>query len=266
MNDVLHSAVAIRRDTRAWRRALLLAGLGAAAPLWVHLIASWSGADWSGFGVWPRSVEGLIGIVTAPLIHGSWPHVIANAIALFVLGTLAVYAYPRALARALPTIWVLAGLGTWLIGRESAHVGASGITYGLAAFLALLGVLRFEPRAIAVALVVCLLYGGMAYGVLPTDPGVSFEAHLAGALAGLLAAVVWRRADPAAPTPRYSWDLEAEARDAPRSDSDALELDPPREVVPLWSGPTADSGGRVIRFVPRAPDPIAGEPPTPTRH
>jgi len=265
------------QDLRRWRRALLLALIAPIAVLWLHALAMFFGADFRGLGITPRSGAGLIGVLTAPMVHGSWGHVINNAMALSILGALALYAYPRALKRALPLIWILAGLGTWLIGRDSSHIGASGITYGLMFFLGAMGVLRWEPRAIAVAMTVFLLYGGMLFGVLPQDPGVSWEYHLSGALAGVLAALIWRALDPPPARPRWSWEIEAElAERAAAARADELELPRPGSVPVLWqrndAAPSPEHASRVLPF--RRPSgesaaptpPIDQDPPTDSRH
>jgi hypothetical protein len=129
-------------------------------------------------------------------VHGSWQHLVSNTLPILVLGTLSLYAYPRASRRALPMIWLLSGIGTWLIGRESSHIGASGLGHGLMFFLFTLGVSRWEPRSIAVALVTFLLYGGMLVTILPREEGISWEYHLTGAAAGVVAALLWRRLAP----------------------------------------------------------------------
>lgn len=271
MSDALDPSApaAIARDARRWRRALAAAGAGAAAILWVHVVAASFGGDYRGLGVVPRDPTGLIGVLFAPLIHGSWAHVGSNAVALLVLGTLAVYAYPRTTARAVPLIWLLAGLGTWLIGRDSVHIGASGVTHGLMAMLALLGVLRWEPRAIFVALVTFLLYGGMVWGVLPGEAGISWESHLSGAVAGLLAAVIWRELDPRPTRRKWSWEVEAEiAEELARRDRAEFELRSPEHVPVLWrrepaGGEPAEDDRRVVPF--RRPG-IEADPPTDSRH
>ncbi|MFC4729167.1 rhomboid family intramembrane serine protease [Coralloluteibacterium thermophilus] len=199
-------------DRRRFRRAAL-ASLGFVVLVWlVHLLG---GGALGAFAVHPRSLSGLVGILTAPLLHGSWTHLIANTPSLLVLGTLMLAAYPRTARRALPLIWLGSGLGVWLIGRDAGHLGASGLTHGLLWCVFFLGLLRRDRSAIAATLIGFLLYGGMLLTVLPQGPEISWESHLCGALMGLLAAVLWRRLDPAPPRPRYSWEDEEEAEDAP---------------------------------------------------
>jgi membrane associated rhomboid family serine protease len=101
-------------------------------------------------------------------------------------------------------------LGVWLFGRASYHIGASGLTFGMMFFVFVVGALRWERRAIALSCAVFFLYGGMVWGVLPTDPQVSYEAHASGALLGAVLAVLLRRVDPPPAAKRYSWEDEAE--------------------------------------------------------
>jgi membrane associated rhomboid family serine protease len=167
--------------------------------------------DWRALAVAPRSVQGLWGVLVAPLLHGSPGHVAANAISLLLLGTLAGTVYPRATLRALPLLWLGSGFGAWLLGAPGTlHLGASGITHGLGFLLFALGILRRDRAAVAAGMIAFMFYGGMLLTVLPREPGISWQAHLGGALAGLLAAWLFRRSDPLPPRKRYSWEIEEE--------------------------------------------------------
>jgi membrane associated rhomboid family serine protease len=204
--------------------------------------------DWAAFAIAPHAPAGLIGIATAPLLHGSLEHLGANAVALLLLGTLAGTVYPRATLRALPLLWIGSGLGAWALGDSGTrHLGASGIAHGLMFLVFTLGVLRRDRPAIAAAMVAFFLYGGMLLTVLPHAVGVSWQAHLGGALAGVLAALALRNSDPVGPRKRYSW--EDEPVDAAIDDA-ADPLEPPRpETVPvLWTRPDATPGRVVVRF------------------
>ncbi len=232
-----------RRDLPQLKRALLIALAALALPWLVKLveIAGPDSFDW--LGVRPRRLIGLIGILTAPLVHGSFEHLIFNSGPLFVLGTLMAFAYPRASRRAVPLIWLVSGVGVWLFARPSWHVGASGLTHGLMFFLFFSGLLRHDRLATAVSLIVFFLYGGMLATVLPQEPHVSWEYHLGGAIGGLMAALLWGRLDPAPPEPKPSWETEAEALP-----DDALEPPRPQDVPVLWQGPTPPSRGVVLSF------------------
>lgn len=187
------------------------------------------------FSLQPGHWQGLIGIVTAPLLHGSFEHLFSNSFSILVLGTLVGTVYPKAGVRALPLIWLLSGIGTWFIAISGFHIGASGVTHGLMFFLMTMGLLRRDRPAIAAAFIGILLFGGMLLSVLPQQPDISWEYHLSGAVAGVLSALIWRRADPAPPRPVYSWENEDENEPG---DDQTLEPPRPQEVPVLWHRPT----------------------------
>lgn len=143
-------------------------------------------------GIVPRTLAGLLGIAFAPFLHASMAHLLANAFPLFVLLVLLFADRGYKPGWTLSFIWGVSGAGTWLIGRGPAvHVGASSIIYGLVAYLVASGLMMRSWRAVLVSLFVLLLYGGVWYGVLPQRGPVSWEGHLCGAIAGLIAAR-WR--------------------------------------------------------------------------
>lgn len=164
------------------------------------------------FGVRPRELSGLPGIVLAPLLHGSFGHLIANTAPLLVLLTAMLHLYPGSAVRALPAIFLGPGAAVWLLGRASVHIGASGVVYGLVAHIFLAGVIRRDRRAIAASLLVYFLYGSLAWGVLPIQQGLSWETHLAGGLIGALSAIALRRLD-IPPRRRYAWEDEEGERE-----------------------------------------------------
>ncbi|NIR31766.1 MAG: rhomboid family intramembrane serine protease [Gammaproteobacteria bacterium] len=135
----------------------------------------------------------------------------ANTLPLLVLGTAAFYGFPRAAALALGMIWIGSGLGVWLTGRESYHIGASGLTHGLMFFTFTMGLLRRDRLSMALAMVVFFLYGGMVWGIFPRQPNISFEYHFWGAVVGLACAFVVYRLDPLPPPRRYGWEEDTEA-------------------------------------------------------
>lgn len=163
------------------------------------------------FGVYPHTLSGLGGIAIAPLIHASAAHIFANTPALLVLGTALVYGYPRSAGRAFCGIYILSGIGIWLLARDGYHIGASGLTHGVMFFIFVIGVLRRDKPAIALALIVFFLHGSMIWGIFPQESKISFEAHLFGAIAGVVLAFVLRNRDPKPPEKRYSWEDEEES-------------------------------------------------------
>ena len=141
------------------------------------------------FGIVPRTEWGLIGIIFSPLLHANFAHVIANTVPLFVL-LLVIFSDRRYYAlKTLAIIWLVSGIGTWLIGRGGAvHIGASSIIFGLIVYLIVGGLLMRSWRAAFIALLVFLLFGVTLLGVLPQAGPISWEGHLCGAAAGLWAA------------------------------------------------------------------------------
>lgn len=160
-------------------------------------------------GVLPRSTDGLTGILAAPLIHGSWQHLMSNTLPLLLLGSILVFGYPRSRWWTLLIIWLLSGAGVWLLGRESYHIGASGLTHGMFFYLLVGGLLRRDKRSTALLMIAFFMYSGMLLSIFPREPGVSFEYHLFGAMAGLLCAVAFRNWDPKSARKRYSWERQA---------------------------------------------------------
>ncbi|MFI4970769.1 MAG: rhomboid family intramembrane serine protease [Lysobacterales bacterium] len=232
------------------RARLRYAVLGAAALLagvWIAWLATWL-LGWSidDLGIRPRHLRGLVGVLTAPFAHASFEHLMSNTLPLGLLATLTLYCYPRAARLALPLIWILSGLGVWLFARDSTHVGASGIAHGLMFFLFVIGLIRRDRLAVVTSLVVFFLYGGMLLSVLPHEQHVSFEYHLAGAIAGVLAALLLRARDPLPPRKRYSWEDEEAAASAT---DEELEPPPAQEVPVLWHRSVQDrDDGHVIEF------------------
>lgn len=156
--------------------------------LWlVHGYLSLADADPGWYGIMPLHIWGLRGIVTAPLVHGSWEHLLSNTFPLFVLSALSLYFYRKVAMRAFWLIYFGTGISVWLLGREVLHIGASGVVYGLVAFIFWNGIFRRSLRSIILALIVMVLYSGMFLGILPAQEGISWESHLLGSLAGIFA-------------------------------------------------------------------------------
>jgi membrane associated rhomboid family serine protease len=157
------------------------------------------------FGIRPRQLAGLPGILFAPLVHGDFVHLVANTAPLLVAGTAMLFLYPNSALRVLPAIYLGPGIAVWMFGRDSVHLGASGLVYGLVGYVFVAGLLRRDRRAIAASLVVAFMYGSLAWGVLPTRGPVSWETHLAAALIGIVLAFALRRLD-VPPPKRYAWE------------------------------------------------------------
>lgn len=142
------------------------------------------------YGVVPRTTSGLVGIVLGPLLHGSYLHVQSNAVGLMALGTLAVIRSGSRFPMVCLIIILAGGLALWVVGRSAAHVGASGLVFGLFGYLLLRGVLDKSVLSVLIAAVMVGVFGwAILFGVLPTNAYVSWEGHLCGLAAGALAAI-----------------------------------------------------------------------------
>lgn len=184
----------------------LKVALWAVGILWLILIIdSTLGLGLARFGLRPRHFEGLLGVITAPLLHNGAEHLFSNTLPLLISLTTILYLYPRAAMRVIPLIWLGSGLLAWWIGRPSLHFGASGFVYGLLAFVFISGILRLDMRSVAVSVMVWFLYGSMIWGVLPIRPNMSWELHLSGAILGVALAIAYRRWD-ITPLKRYAWE------------------------------------------------------------
>lgn len=164
------------------------------AALWVIQAVNWvTGYDLNvTFGLVPRQIYGLDGVFGMPILHGSFGHLMANTAPLLLMGGLLAATATRALLAINAVIVGLGGALVWLLGSPAIHIGASGLIFGWFGFLITRGLVDRSPIALGAAILVGLLYGSMIWGVLPGQPGVSWEAHLFGALAGSVAALTIR--------------------------------------------------------------------------
>jgi membrane associated rhomboid family serine protease len=139
-------------------------------------------------GIFPRTGRGLTGVLFSPLLHGSAAHLMTNAVSLFIL-LFILFLYREYKAdQTLVLIWILSGLGTWIIGRPSLHIGASGVIYGLVTYLIASAWWLRSWRSAIMAVGILMVYGGIFYGVLPQKGIISWEGHLSGAIAGVFIA------------------------------------------------------------------------------
>ncbi len=157
------------------------------------------------FGLYPRKLTGLIGIITAPLIHAGFGHLFSNTLPLIFLGVGILYFYPKSGIKVFILVYFVPGIFVWLVARPAYHIGASGMVYGLVSFLFFSGIIRRDTRSIALALIVTFLYGGIIWGVVPQNDGISWEYHLFGSLTGIFCAFIYRKFDP---YKKYDWEDE----------------------------------------------------------
>jgi len=140
--------------------------------------------DFGIFGIYPREPFGLIGIFAAPLLHGNIIHLSYNTLPVLFLGT-AVYFFYRSIGnKVFYHCYFITGSLVWIFGRSSIHIGASGLIYGLASFLIFYGFFKKDFKSLIISAVVIFFYGSLIYGIMPNQPGVSWESHLLGGIVG----------------------------------------------------------------------------------
>jgi len=168
--------------------------------IWAIKIFEWGlGLNFTQLGVFPLHTKGLIGILTSPLIHRDFAHLIANSVPFLVLSWGIFYFYRPLSYRIFLLCYFTTNLLVWIGAREAYHIGASGLVYSFASFLFLSGIIRNYYRLIAISFIVVFLYGGLFWGVFPILKDVSWEGHLFGAISGLTYALAYRNKGPQKP-------------------------------------------------------------------
>ncbi len=199
---------ASRRASENFLLAIKLA-VGFLALVWlVFALDQLLGLDLIQFGLRPREAPGLFGLVTTPLLHANFAHIASNSAPLFVGGVAMLFLYPNSSLRVLPLLYIGVSAAAWVFARPSLHIGASGLVYGMLAFVFVSGILRRDVRSVGVSLMVWFLYGSMIWGVFPGGQNMSWELHLSGLLWGLALAFVFRHWDQP-PIKRYEWEDES---------------------------------------------------------
>ena len=162
--------------------------------------------DFTEYGVLPRKLNGLIGILFSPLIHSDVNHLLSNSLPVIILCLLIFNFYSQIAKKIFIYLYFISGLWLWCIGRESFHIGASGLIYAMASFLFFSGILRKNSQLSAVALLVIFIYGGLFWGLFPIHKNVSWEGHLTGFIAGILVSFIFRKDGPK--RKKYNWEIE----------------------------------------------------------
>ncbi len=211
------------------RRSWLFAG-GFTLLLWLVRTVEWStSTSFSALGIFPRHASGMVGILTAPLVHGDFVHLLSNTFPMLLLLAAVFFIYPKIALQVFASIYLITGFWVWVAAREAYHIGASGLVYGLAAFLFFSGIFRRDARSMAVALAIAFLYSGMLQGLLPgPDTSVSWESHLLGAAAGIFCSFYYRRSDNGS-APRQ---IEPKSDGAVSSTYASYEFDASEEQTP----------------------------------
>lgn len=167
------------------------------AVLWlVKGVEVLTDTDLSEFGLYPLNIKGLRGILFAPFIHGSWEHLLNNSIPVFLLTLSLFYFYREISFKVFLLLFFIHNFWLWFFGRGAYHIGASGMIYGLGAFLFVSGIIRKNTHLLAISLLVAFLYGSMVWGIFPLDETISWEGHLTGMVAGIILAFYYRQYGP----------------------------------------------------------------------
>lgn len=185
------------------------------ALIWIAFIIDHSGvfgSEMSRLGILPLMAKGLTGIIFSPLLHSSFSHLWSNTLPLLILIWFLFYFYRNIAFPVFIYLWILSGVFTWLIGRGSYHIGASGVVFAMLFFLFFSGIFRKFIPLIAVSLVVAFIYGSTIWSIFPiaeiVDVSISWEGHLSGAISGLIAALVFMKQGPQRPVKIWEEDLE----------------------------------------------------------
>lgn len=159
----------------------------------IHLVQYAFDFNLHQFGIYPKDVKGLKGIVTAIFIHGNFNHLFNNAIPILILGSSLFYFYKPVALKIVVWIVLMGGFWTWIMAREAYHFGASGLIYGLFSFLLVSGFIRLNKQLIALSFFVVLVYGSMVWGIFPIKLEISYEAHFWGFVSGIILAIFYRK-------------------------------------------------------------------------
>ena len=174
----------------------------------VKFIEHYFGISFCDFGMFPKTISGLKGIIFSAFIHQDFSHLLNNTYPLVILGGMLFYFYKKLGLEIFLWLFFITGFWLWAIGRDNYHIGASGVVYALASFIFFSGLFKKQTKLSAASLLVIFLYGSMIWGVLPIYNGVSWEGHLAGLLAGLLMAIIYRNEGPK--PKKYQWEIDEE--------------------------------------------------------
>lgn len=221
---------------------------------WTEMSLDTNFAKW---GILPRNIIGLRGVLFSPFIHGDGYHLLHNSLPLLILGTALFYFYEAVSWKVILWGGLLTGVFTWIIGRESYHIGASGVIYLFFGFLSLKGLISNHFRLLALSFFVIFVYGSMVWYVTPIDYKISWEGHLSGLITGMGFAFLFK--NKIALKPKYEWEYHTYSNDdefmkcfdedgnfIPTSERQAIELEAERLANEARLNTTASKPIRLI--------------------
>lgn len=186
---------------------VLIYPLGLVLLIWiVYWIEIKFNLNFTNYGIYPNKIEGLKGILFSPFIHSGIKHLFNNSVPLLFLSMALFYFYRGISKRVIIYGILVTGIITWIIGRPSYHIGASGLVYVLASFLFFKGIFSKYYRLVALSLSVVFIYGSLVWGLFPGKIGMSWEGHLSGFIVGFVLAIVFRTK--IITKPKYEWEKE----------------------------------------------------------
>jgi len=191
----------------------------------IKIIEQFFGLNFTILGIYPLKIKGLVGIITAPLIHANFSHLMANSVALFILSVGIFYFYRKIAYKVFFFIYFITNIWVWFFARESYHIGASGLVYGFASFLFFSGIIRKNIQLMALSLIIAFLYGGLFWGIFPDfipKENISWESHLMGAIAGGVIAIFFKEYGPQ--RKKYEWEEEEEENDENNSSGNMIDI------------------------------------------
>lgn len=197
--------------------------------IWIMFVIDYSQIihfNFSRLGIYPLKLNGVMGIFFSPFIHASFSHIISNTFPLLILISLIFFFYNQIAVKSILLLWFLSGALTWFIGRGAYHIGASGLIFALVFFLFFSGLFRrYEPLS-AVSMIVVFIYGSTIWSIFPiaelVDVSLSWEAHLSGAIAGLIAAFIYRKEGPQ--KPNITWEEDNVDNEDNEDNQDEIEI------------------------------------------
>ena len=234
-------------DNKAERKKFLgslIIPLIIVAVMWAVMIIEVSlGVDLNRYGIVPHTLQGLVGILTLPFLHGGWDHLMANSVPVIVLGTALYYFYPTLANRVMLITYLGSGLLTWCLGDPSTtHVGASALIYGLNLFLIVSGFIRGNRQLIVISLIMVFLYGSFIWGMIPSlakPQNISWEGHLSGAIIGIVLALLLRKEGPQKEV--HHWEEDDDKNDSEDDGSETGEK-------PYWDVPTPSNDELTVQY------------------
>lgn len=204
-----------RLEKKIFKHSLIFPGFFVLCFWLILLVETTLDYDFTRLGIFPLHLKGLKGILFSPFIHSGFKHLIANTVPFFILSLALFYFYRKLAYRIFALVYIISGICVWMGGREAWHIGASGLVYGLGAFLFFSGIFRNDVRLLTIAIIVVFLYGGMFWGIFPIEPSISWESHLWGSISGLLLSIFYRKQGPQ--RTHFDWEDEHDEDDSDAS-------------------------------------------------